>query len=109
MNRGEEIAYNYLDILYSDYRKIGMRPFGRPLDSQPVYVFVKGDDLKNPSFEWSFFNMSIIMDKSDYMALSGMFNLEPYQILKVMRLFVLNKTGDEKVMSTDTRLDLALF
>lgn len=109
INRQEEIAYNYLDTLYSGYRKGGKRKMGRPLDSQVIYMFVKGEDLKNPAFEWDWYDATIRMEKSDYKLLTNMFSLVPSQVLKIMKLFVLNKTGDEKVMNPNTPISLEFF
>jgi hypothetical protein len=109
MNRLEEIAYNYLNTLYSNNRVTGKRKGGRPLDSQIIYMFVQGDDLKDRAFEWDWLDAEITMKKSDYATLKNMFGLEPFQILKVMRLFILNKTKDEKVLNTNTPVSLEFF
>jgi hypothetical protein len=109
MKKVEEIAYNYLDTIYSNYRKTGRRASGRPLESQVIYMFVEDKDLKNPAFEWDWIDAEIKMKKSDYTTLTHMFSLDPYQVLKVMRLFVSHKTGDDKVMNPNTRVSLEFF
>lgn len=109
MNKIEEVAYKYLDTMYSGYRKTGKRRIGRPIDSPVTYMFVKDKDLKNPAFEWDWIDAEITMRKSDYTILTKMFNLDPFQVLKVMKLFVLDKTGDENVMNPNTRVSLDFF
>ena len=109
MNKVEEVAYKYLDTLYSGYIKTGRRKIGRPLDSPVTYMFVDGKDLQNPAFEWDWVDAEITMKKSDYTILSRMFSLDPYQVLKVMKQFILDKTGDDKVMNPNTRVSLEFF
>jgi hypothetical protein len=109
MDRLEELAYNYLDTLYSDYRKTGKRKFGKPLDSQVVYMFVQGNDLNNRAFEWDWVDAEITMKQSDYTTLSHMFNLKREQIFKVMKLFILDKTKDEKVLNPNTPISFGFF
>lgn len=109
MNKVEQLAYNYLDTMYSDYRKTGRRKIGRPLDSEVTYMFVGDKELKKIAFEWDWIDAEITMKKSDYTILSNMFSLDPYQVLKVMKQFVLNKTGDVNVMNPNTRVSLEFF
>lgn len=109
MDRLEEIAYNYLDTIYSKNKVTGKRSLGRPHDSQVIYMFVEGNDLKNPAFEWDWYDARISMRPTDYTTLKNMFNLEKPQILKVMKSFVFDKTKDDKVFNEWTPITLDFF
>ncbi len=106
MNRLEEIGYNYLNTLYTGYKKSGRRPvtYG---NSQEVYYSYEKDGDK--SFEYDWVDGLIKIKKSDYNMLENMFGLNTRQILKIYKQFVFDKVGDERIFNPNTRFDLQLM
>jgi hypothetical protein len=106
MNRKEEIAYNYLNSIYDGYKKSGRRPTSYGNNNEVYYSYEKNGDK---SFEYDWINAIIKIKSSDYNAIRYMFELDPYQILRVYKQFVFDKIGDERIFNPDTRFDLQLM